>query len=389
MRFSKITVTPRGEARPALFALLVLLLALGSLPFARAQQPGSGVLKVSESDGSPSFNGVTELIFPAGSVTINGRTARISAGSSSGTPGGGITRLNDQLGSTQTFSRTNDTNVTLTIASASNNHGFTIGWTGTLAKARQHASTVYNDQANTYSSGFLQSFFAGASNFEFKDPTSPTKKFTFDASNITAGQTRTVNIPDASSTTAQAKSATASQWLTSMSAQGVFAASQPAFTDLSGSLACSQHPALTGDVTTSAGSCATTLANSGVSAGTYTWATVTVDAKGRVTSASSATTLSFSAASFSNSWVNYGSPFDNQGYAKDHQRVYLRGVIKSGTVNAIIFNLPAGYRPANRKMLVVITDTGVGRLDILNDGNVYLISGGNGYVNLDGLSFDL
>lgn len=35
---------------------------------------------------------------------------------------------------------------------------------------------------------------------------------------------------------------------------------QPAFTDLSGSLACGQTPALTGDTTTSAGSCATTTA---------------------------------------------------------------------------------------------------------------------------------
>lgn len=52
-------------------------------------------------------------------------------------------------------------------------------------------------------------------------------------------------------------------------------------TDLSGTLAAAQFPALSGDVTTSAGSLATTLANSGVSAGTY--GQVTVDAKGRVT----------------------------------------------------------------------------------------------------------
>lgn len=45
---------------------------------------------------------------------------------------------------------------------------------------------------------------------------------------------------------------------------------------------------LTGDVTTSGGT-ATTLANSGVTAGTYTNATVVVDSKGRVTSASSGT----------------------------------------------------------------------------------------------------
>lgn len=64
-------------------------------------------------------------------------------------------------------------------------------------------------------------------------------------------------------------------------------ASTGAASDLTGTLNAAQMPALTGDVTTSAGAVATTLANSGVTAGTYTLATVTVDAKGRVTSASS------------------------------------------------------------------------------------------------------
>ncbi|WP_413942835.1 hypothetical protein [Bdellovibrio sp. HCB-162] len=51
--------------------------------------------------------------------------------------------------------------------------------------------------------------------------------------------------------------------------------------DATGTLAAARMPALTGDVTSTAGSLTTTLANSGVTAGTYS--KVTVDAKGRVT----------------------------------------------------------------------------------------------------------
>ncbi|MGZ3771824.1 MAG: beta strand repeat-containing protein, partial [Bdellovibrio sp.] len=59
---------------------------------------------------------------------------------------------------------------------------------------------------------------------------------------------------------------------------------------LSGTLAAAQMPAFSGDVSSSTGSTALTLSNSGVAAGTYT--SVTVDAKGRVTSGTSPTTLS-------------------------------------------------------------------------------------------------
>lgn len=55
------------------------------------------------------------------------------------------------------------------------------------------------------------------------------------------------------------------------------------FAELSGSLACGQTPALTGDVTTSAGSCATVLKNTGIGAGSCTSCNISIDAQGRVT----------------------------------------------------------------------------------------------------------
>lgn len=56
------------------------------------------------------------------------------------------TLSNARLSASVPTSVVNDTNVTGSIAS----NALTLGWTGTLAKSRQHAATVYTDQVNTF-----------------------------------------------------------------------------------------------------------------------------------------------------------------------------------------------------------------------------------------------
>ena len=53
-----------------------------------------------------------------------------------GESGSGITSLNGLTATTQTFNKTDDTNVTLSISSASSSHTFTLGWTGRLGFSR-------------------------------------------------------------------------------------------------------------------------------------------------------------------------------------------------------------------------------------------------------------
>jgi len=66
-----------------------------------------------------------------------------------------------------------------------------------------------------------------------------------------------INASGTIGTTVVANTGSANNFVTAISAAGVVSLAQPAFTNLSGSATCGQLPALTGDVTTSAGSCAT------------------------------------------------------------------------------------------------------------------------------------
>ena len=91
---------------------------------------------------------------------------------------------------------------------------------------------------------------------------------------------------------------------------------------------------------------------------------------------------------FVNSWVNYGSGFNNAGFTKDRSGVIrLRGLIKSGTVTASAFVLPVGFRPAQQHLFAVISNGAIGRVDVQADGEVVITAGSNVYVSLDNIAF--
>ncbi|RYU94236.1 Kelch repeat-containing protein [Emticicia agri] len=100
---------------------------------------------------------------------------------------------------------------------------------------------------------------------------------------------------------------------------------------------------------------------------------------------------SFTAASLINSWVNYDAPtYAAAAFYKDKKSlVYLKGIIKDGTTTSstVLFNLPVGYRPAEISVFAVLNGASYGRVDIFPNGDVKIISGGNTFLSLDGISF--
>ena len=94
---------------------------------------------------------------------------------------------------------------------------------------------------------------------------------------------------------------------------------------------------------------------------------------------------------FHNGWVNYDNTYNHAGFFKDSLGiVHLKGLVRSGAIGwgKVIFQLPAGYRPAARCLFACCTnpDT-IGRIDIETNGYIYATKGDNGWISLDGLTF--
>lgn len=100
----------------------------------------------------------------------------------------------------------------------------------------------------------------------------------------------------------------------------------------------------------------------------------------------------FIAPTLLNSWVNFGGTWENAGYWKDENNiVHLHGSIKSGTVPAALFNLPAGYIPAADHAFAVICGTNlnaVAGITVKSGGAVECTTGASNVILcLDGISF--
>jgi hypothetical protein len=89
------------------------------------------------------------------------------------------------------------------------------------------------------------------------------------------------------------------------------------------------------------------------------------------------------------SWVNVGSFYEPAKYYKDGwNRVFLSGMVKSGTASSTVFTLPVGFRPANVHVFIATADNAYARVNVSDNGNVdFALGTATGYLSLDGISF--
>lgn len=92
--------------------------------------------------------------------------------------------------------------------------------------------------------------------------------------------------------------------------------------------------------------------------------------------------------SLQNSWVNFGGFYAPAGFRRDYLGlVYLRGMVKTGTINTTIFSLPPGYRPEYVHHVGINSNNAHGVIEIGANGDVKCSVGNNAFVQLDNIFF--
>jgi hypothetical protein len=117
-----------------------------------------------------------------------------------------------------------------------------------------------------------------------------------------------------------------------------------------------------------------------------------IASNGNITISGTILQEAFIAPTLLNSWVNFGSGYQEVGYMKDSMGfVHIRGMIKSGTLGADIFILPAGYRPNSHILQVGSRDVGgtedAANFQILSDGRVMATTGSTSWTSFGNISF--
>jgi hypothetical protein len=80
---------------------------------------------------------------------------------------------------------------------------------------------------------------------------------------------------------------------------------------------------------------------------------------------------------YTNSWVDNGGGYGGVQYRKIGDIVYIRGAMKSGTITAAAFTLPAGFRPPTNLLFAAYSNSLFGAVDVASTGVVTPSVGSN------------
>lgn len=90
-------------------------------------------------------------------------------------------------------------------------------------------------------------------------------------------------------------------------------------------------------------------------------------------------------------WTSYGDVFALAGYRRDAGCVQLRGLVKAGSGDAVVFVLSAGFRPPAQQIYMAVSDSSTpARIDVRASGEILVSqpgAGALGWLSLDGITF--
>lgn len=102
--------------------------------------------------------------------------------------------------------------------------------------------------------------------------------------------------------------------------------------------------------------------------------------------------IPWTAATLTGGWVNFGAPYPAASYCRKDGIVYVKGLVKSGTVGNTVFTLPVGMRPSADRAIACVSAAGSGSATTFvavraSDGAVYFQVANNTYAGLDNIVF--